>query len=83
MAKAHFEVEAGFDAPNKVQKATITIDRDNNLAQVRIHRRHKVYEINLETLAQMVYQRAVTNDLVANKPVRRRMVRRGLLSVGR
>jgi hypothetical protein len=80
--KAHFEIEGHFDTASKVQKATLTIDRANGLAQVRLHRRHKSYELPLSKLAEIIYQRAVTAELAA-KPRRRKMAKRGLLSVGR
>ncbi len=80
--KAHFEVEGHFDSASKIQKATITIDRENGLAQVRLHRRHKAYELPLSKLAEIIYQKAVMAEL-ANKPRRRKLAKRGLLSVGR
>lgn len=52
------QVEAGRPVP-----ATVTIDRDANIFAVRPHKRHRVYELPLSTVAEMVTWRVIQAEL--------------------
>lgn len=83
--RARFPVEGCFDTVNKPQKATVFIDREKKLFEVRILRRHTAKTVPLSTVAEMVYKSAVAAEVkaeMAKKP-RRRLVSRGLLTTGR
>jgi hypothetical protein len=83
MSKAHFEVEACFDGANKLQKGTVTIDRDRGLISVRVHRRHDEDTITLAAVAEWIYKKSKLKQAMEGKKPRKKLARRGLLTAGR
>lgn len=84
MAKVHLEVEGTFDYSSKLQKATMTIDRSSGMVRLRVHRRRKVYEVPLAAVAQLVFHKAVQQEVEENRRrPRSKLVSRGLLTRGR
>lgn len=81
MSKAKFEVMAPFDS-QKLTRGTITIDRENGVVSVRVHRRHKEYTTTLADIAAKLYRESVMKEVQeGRKKPRKRLVKRGLLSL--
>lgn len=59
MAKTHFRVVGRLDHAAKVQTATVTIHRGTGIFSVRPLRRHRTYDLPLDTVAEMVVARVI------------------------
>ena len=69
MSKTHFKVYGRF---NGKTEATVTVNRDNNLVQVRPKHFKKFYEMRLEDLAELVIWRCIKAEALAKKEARRK-----------
>lgn len=79
--KIHFSVEGSFDS-SKQQIANITVDRDSGMTQIRIHGRRDFLELPTASLFTAAYQKHMAAKAMEAKKPRRRLAKRGLLSVG-
>ncbi len=71
MTVAKFKVFGGGGKYNGANEATVTIDRANNLVQVRPKRRRKQYEMRLEDLAEIVVWRCIKAELNEKKKAKK------------
>ena len=67
MTIAKFKVFSGGGKYNGASEATVTIDRNNNLVQVRPKRRRKQYEMRLEDLAEIVIWNCIKAEMNEKK----------------
>ena len=64
MSIARFRIFGRIDGASE---ATVTIDRTTGLLAVRPLRRHRVYELPLSFVAEMVLQRVVKAEIIEKK----------------
>jgi hypothetical protein len=75
---ARYRVLAPLDSTGAPQEGTVTLDRARGLFTVRPLRRHRVYELRIEDVAQMVCQRVLLAERrqKAKEKAERRKARR-------
>lgn len=71
MTVAKFKVFSGGGKFNGANEATVTIDRNNNLVQVRPKRRRKQYEMRLEDLAETIIWTCIKAELYEKKKAKK------------
>lgn len=78
MALARFRVTGQLDSIGRFQAGTVTIDRASGIISVRPLRRHRVYELPLSDVAQMICQRVILAERREKQAAKRaKKVRRG------
>lgn len=69
--KAKFRVIGRLDKAGGVQYGTVTIDRSNNVVEVRPLRRRKTWLFTLDQLIDLAVQRQIIADLKEKKKARK------------
>jgi hypothetical protein len=84
MSKVYIEIEANLGRAGK-QQGTITIDRRSRTISVRPKHGREEFMLPLEDIAEHIALTVLRTKAMEAKPVRkrRRMVSRGLLTIGR
>jgi hypothetical protein len=77
---AKFVVVGDRSDLNGARQATVLIDRDTGLVTVKPYRQHKTYSLPLLDLARSVIVRCVQAEIQENKPKRRFLAKRSVLS---
>lgn len=79
MRPARARVVGHFDSAGPPQDATVTIDRDRGLFEVRPFRRRKSYTLPLAKVAEMVAQRCIKAEVMTKRfeKAKARKIRRG------
>jgi len=81
MSESHFMVETVMDRATK-QKGKVTINRANGLVTVRPLRSRRAFVLPLNELVTIAVQRSIMQEVAENRKPRKRLVKRGLISLG-